>query len=208
MIDAVNEHARGWYGEDSGENKIVLPDVKKTHVLYTFKGEESWQPLTELPDNKCKRCGLYEKDSIKADDIYDEWELCPDEFKGPDGKYIRFKHKEFNVTLLCAQCMADGCERGFKDCILFYTGPNKHVMKGSTDSAKAPRPVTKVGDKQMHLIWVIVISVSVSIVSLVAAVAAYKYWLRKKREKDQARFLKLFEEGDDIEDELGLGTII
>lgn len=27
------------------EDKIVLPDVKKAHVLYTFKGEESWQVL-------------------------------------------------------------------------------------------------------------------------------------------------------------------
>jgi len=26
-----------------GENKTILPDVKKTHVLYSFKGEESWQ---------------------------------------------------------------------------------------------------------------------------------------------------------------------
>lgn len=26
-----------------GQNKTVLPDVKKTNVLYIFKGEESWQ---------------------------------------------------------------------------------------------------------------------------------------------------------------------
>lgn len=26
-----------------GENKTILPDVKKKHVLYIFKGEESWQ---------------------------------------------------------------------------------------------------------------------------------------------------------------------
>jgi hypothetical protein len=25
------------------ENKTVLPDVKEAHVLYNFKGEESWQ---------------------------------------------------------------------------------------------------------------------------------------------------------------------
>ena len=25
------------------ENKTVLPDVKKPHISYTFKGEESWQ---------------------------------------------------------------------------------------------------------------------------------------------------------------------
>lgn len=28
-----------------GENKTILPDVKKTHVSYSFKGEESWQVI-------------------------------------------------------------------------------------------------------------------------------------------------------------------
>ncbi|XP_077245266.1 uncharacterized protein LOC143885137 [Tasmannia lanceolata] len=65
------------YFHCQGGNKTILPDVKKKHFLYTFKGEESWQPLTELPDSKCKRCGLYEKDSLKSDDVFDEWELCP-----------------------------------------------------------------------------------------------------------------------------------
>ncbi|RWW03194.1 hypothetical protein BHE74_00012116, partial [Ensete ventricosum] len=38
--------------------------------------------------------------------------------------------------------------------------------------------------------------------------AVYKYWRKRKREQDQARFLKLFEEGDDLEDELALGNAI
>lgn len=32
-----------FYFKCQGENLTVIPDVKKTHVLYTFKGEESWQ---------------------------------------------------------------------------------------------------------------------------------------------------------------------
>ncbi|ONK61386.1 uncharacterized protein A4U43_C08F29370 [Asparagus officinalis] len=31
------------YFKCQGGNKTVLPDVKKTHFLYVFKGEESWQ---------------------------------------------------------------------------------------------------------------------------------------------------------------------
>jgi len=31
------------YFQCSGENKIVLPDVKKTNSVYKFKGEESFQ---------------------------------------------------------------------------------------------------------------------------------------------------------------------
>lgn len=31
------------YFRCQGENKTMLPDVKKTNLLYTFKGAESWQ---------------------------------------------------------------------------------------------------------------------------------------------------------------------
>ncbi|XP_038697640.1 uncharacterized protein LOC119995260 isoform X2 [Tripterygium wilfordii] len=93
------------YFQCKGENKTELPDVKKVHVLYSFKGEESWQPLTELPDKKCKRCGFYEKDTIKSDDVFEQWEFCPSDFKAPHGKYARFKEKEFNATFSCVQCV-------------------------------------------------------------------------------------------------------
>lgn len=33
------------YFHCKGENKTVLPDVKKANTLYTFKGEESWQVI-------------------------------------------------------------------------------------------------------------------------------------------------------------------
>lgn len=62
------------------------------------------QPLTEIIDNKCKRCGLYEMDRVKSDDVFDEWELCLDDFI--DGKSIHFKEKEFNATFICEQCRA------------------------------------------------------------------------------------------------------
>ena len=60
----------------------------------------------------------------------------------------------------------------------------------------------------MHVFLVILIVMAVSTVIIFGMVAAYKYWQKRKRQQDQARFLKLFEDGDDIEDELGLGTVI
>lgn len=63
-----------------------------------------WQPLTELPEKKCKRCGLYEEDAFKPDDVFDEWEMCSSDFKG--GKYNRFKEGQFNATFLCPNCTA------------------------------------------------------------------------------------------------------
>lgn len=165
-----------------GENKTMLPDVKKPNFPYTFKGAESWQPLTELVDNKCKRCGFYEEDMLSSDDVFDEWELCPDDFRAPDGKYTRLTEKEFNATFMCPQCIS---------------------LEGG--SVRSSRSKDGHSDNGMNVGLAILISVLVSIVSLVGAVAAYRYWQKKKREHDQARFLKLFEEGDDVEDELGLG---
>ncbi|KAJ6809078.1 uncharacterized protein M6B38_348155 [Iris pallida] len=35
------------YFRCGGENKTVLPDVTKKNLMYTFKGEESWQASTD-----------------------------------------------------------------------------------------------------------------------------------------------------------------
>ncbi|GAB2272433.1 hypothetical protein Dimus_007259, partial [Dionaea muscipula] len=88
-----------------GENKTILPDVKEANVLYNFRGEESWQPLTELSSKKCKRCGFYEQDLFKLHDTFDEWELCPSDFAPPDGKYTHVKDGELNATFLCPECL-------------------------------------------------------------------------------------------------------
>ncbi|KAG1365717.1 hypothetical protein COCNU_12G007170 [Cocos nucifera] len=164
-----------------GEKKIILPEVKEKHFFYTYKGKESWQPLTELPDNKCKRCGLYEMDSIKSDDVFDEWELCLDDFI--DGKSTHFKEEEFNATFRCEKCRAA-------------------ADPGTTSGSKSGSV-----DKRMNVVLVIVISALVSVIAAAGIVGAYRYWQKRKREQEQARFLKLFEDGDDIEDELGLGQI-
>ncbi|CAL9165710.1 unnamed protein product [Musa hybrid cultivar] len=171
------------YFHCQGENKTVLPDVKEKDILYTFRGEESWQPLTQLPEKKCKRCGFYEQDTFKADDVFDEWEMCAGNFV--DGKYVRKKNKEFNATFICPRCTAsDGVDETLE----------------SKDEASGRRG---------KMVTVIIICVfAASFVMVAGIVALYKYWQKRKREQDQARFLKLFDEGDDIEDELGLGYII
>ncbi|KAL6907458.1 hypothetical protein ACP4OV_002497 [Aristida adscensionis] len=167
------------YFRCNGENKTYLPDVKEKNMLYTFKGEESWQPLTELPEKKCKRCGLYEKDTFKSD-VFDEWEMCSSDFK--DGKYIRFKEGQFNATFQCPNCTASSGDA------------TAHEGSSETETKKTSAAV------------IIIVSVLASVIVIIALFGGYKYWQKKKRERDQARFLKLFEEGDDIEDELGLGN--
>ncbi|KAK6126053.1 hypothetical protein DH2020_040167 [Rehmannia glutinosa] len=169
------------YFHCKGENKIILPDVKETNVLYTFKGEESWQPLTELRDVKCKRCGFYEKDAIKSDE-FDEWEFCASDFTRSDGKYVHFREKEFNATFLCPDCVS--------------------LAHASDHSA-----VVKIDSNEMHWAIIVLISVLASVVFIAGLVSAYKWWQKRKRQQQQARFLKLFEEADDIEDELGIGPL-
>ncbi|KAG7628364.1 hypothetical protein AtNW77_Chr3g0209041 [Arabidopsis thaliana] len=162
-----------------GENKTVLPDVKRTNVSYSFNGEESWQPLTELQGTKCKRCGIYEDDPLKYD-TFDEWELCPSDFTA-EGSYKRFKEKEFNATFLCHGC--------------------SQVGAGSNKESGTEKEEQKSG---MHPGIVVLIVVLLLGVVAVGLLVGYKYWRKKKRQQEQARFLKLFEDGDDIEDELGL----
>ncbi|CAI9760719.1 unnamed protein product [Fraxinus pennsylvanica] len=165
-----------------GENKTILPDVKEKHLLYTFKGEESWQPLTELQDKKCKRCGFYEEDTIKSDDAFDEWEFCASDFTKSDGKYIHLKDTEFNATFSCPECVPFGNASG-------HSSTSENSSGG------------------MHWALIVFISAVVSTVFIAGLVTALKFWQKRKRQQEQARFLKLFEEGDDIEDEFGIGPL-
>ncbi|KAK8651204.1 hypothetical protein V6N13_140816 [Hibiscus sabdariffa] len=172
-----------------GENKTLLPDVTKPGVLYSFRGQESWQPLTDLNGKKCKRCGFYEKDVIRIDHVYEEWELCPSDFKAPSGKYVFFKEKQLNATFHCPECAT-------------LPGASNATPQNPNDDDDDE------DGKGMRMFMIIVITLLVLTVTIIALVVAHKRWQKKKRQQEQARFLKLFEEGDDIEDELGLGTVI
>ncbi|GMI81016.1 hypothetical protein like AT3G53490 [Hibiscus trionum] len=186
-IEIFNKHE--WilnptvYFACKGENMTILPDVTKKDVVYSFKGEESWQPLTELKSKKCKRCGFYEKDTFKSDDVFNEWEFCASDFNA-SGKYVLFKEKELNVTFDCQDC--------------------KSLPAGATGTGVE----TGNDGNKMHVAIIVLIVLAVLTVTIIAMVMAYKYWQKKKRQQDQARFLKLFEEGDDLEDELELSNSI
>lgn len=66
---------------------------------------------------------------------------------------------------------------------------------------------SKDGGHGLHWVIVALISILASILVIFGLAAAYKFWQKKKRQKEQARFLKLFEDTDDIEDELGIGPL-
>ncbi|XP_024399326.1 uncharacterized protein [Physcomitrium patens] len=180
-----------WFGQKpnvyfqcQGEDRVDLPDVRAKDQLYTFLGEESWQPLTRLVGKKCKRCGIFEKDTFKSDDVFDQWELCPLNFTpSPDGLYHRFKENEFNLTFTCPTCNVVASEE---------------VEAGEPDSG----PEKKEKSHGHELIAVIVVFALLSLGGF--AFVAYSGWRRKQREMQQARFIKLFESDDFLDDELGL----
>ena len=62
--------------------------------------------------------------------------------------------------------------------------------------------------KGIPIVLVLLIVLVVLAVCMTGVVAGYKHWQKKKRQQEQARFLKLFEDADDIEDELGLDHVI
>ncbi|ONM32010.1 hypothetical protein ZEAMMB73_Zm00001d040772 [Zea mays] len=68
------------------------------------------------------------------------------------------------------------------------------------------RPSEDLETKKTSIAVIIVVSVLASVLVVTALFGGFRYWQKKKRERDQARFLKLFEEGDDLEDELGLSN--
>ncbi|EPS67074.1 hypothetical protein M569_07706, partial [Genlisea aurea] len=170
------------YFQCRGENSTVLPDVKEKDVLYAFKGEESWQqPVTVIQGIKCKRCGFYEEDNILPDEVFDEWEFCASDFVTPDGKYIHFKANEINATFLCPECFS--------------------LWKASN-----PAEPTS-GSSKIRSVLIAAACILASCVFFIVSMAAFKCWERRKRQQEQARFLKLFEEVDDAEDELGIGPL-
>ncbi|KAJ0735898.1 hypothetical protein HanPI659440_Chr11g0437511 [Helianthus annuus] len=62
----------------------------------------------------------------------------------------------------------------------------------------------------MHWSMIIIIGLSVvssTVLLITGLLLAYKIWQKRKRQQDQARFMKLFEDTDEIEDELGIGPL-
>ncbi|KAF1898013.1 hypothetical protein Lal_00032775 [Lupinus albus] len=186
------------YFKCNEENRTVLPDVKKKDTFYSFKGEEFGRflimPSLLLFSSTVyvfrNGVGLYEEDRLLSDDVFDEWEFCPSDFTATYGKYVRVKEKEFNATFLCSECLSLAGGSASISGIGIASHDNNDNRKG------------------VLIAIAVLFSVLVSVIVIVGAVGTFKYWQKKKREQDQARFLKLFEDGDDIEDELGLGTIL
>ncbi|KAL8259696.1 hypothetical protein R6Q59_027649 [Mikania micrantha] len=175
------------YFQCNGEKKTILPDVKKKDIVYTFRVEESFQPLMEFKSPKCKRCGFYEERLVKSNDVFDEWEFCPSDFKSDNGWYIHTKDKELNATFLCQECAKKGTPKGPDN------APSSHE--------------NEIGMQWSTIIIIGISSVTSVVLFIMGLLIAYKIWQKRKRRAEQARFMKLFEDTDDIEDELGIGPL-
>ncbi|CAI5969215.1 unnamed protein product [Closterium sp. NIES-65] len=94
------------YFQCEGEMKHVLQGVVQANLTYNFTGQEDFQPLVELANAQCKTCGLYEADTFKADDTFDKFQLCADDFRGSkEGRVTRWVDGEFKVAMSCPDCL-------------------------------------------------------------------------------------------------------
>ncbi|RAL53784.1 hypothetical protein DM860_004255 [Cuscuta australis] len=89
------------YFKCEDEDKKSLSDVKEINTLYN----NFTQPLTQFLDEKCKQCGFYEEDTLNIDETFDEWELCPSNFKNAGGKCTHSKENEVSATFSCPDCV-------------------------------------------------------------------------------------------------------
>lgn len=180
----------GWtpavYFQCEGEKKHYLKGAVAANRVYNFSTHESFQPLAELEPPKCKLCGIYEEDIFTDPDIFDEWELCPLEFSpaSEGGRLMRFKEKEFNITLRCLNCNHNlpPLDKGKE-----YEGSNSD----NTNPA---------------VIGLIVFGTSMLITFFIAGLA---YWVReggwpfrREADEDTRKFMQMFDEEDELlEDE-------
>ncbi|KAJ7533312.1 hypothetical protein O6H91_13G042800 [Diphasiastrum complanatum] len=190
-LDSMTIHqTHEWFGKKptiyfrcKGEEKVFLPDVKEKYHLYTFIGEESFQPLTVLEGQRCKRCGLYEEDHVLRDDVFDEWEFCPASFTpAPEGRYVHVKENEFNASFLCSKCHDSNSD---SSSTLPSEAHNHQSAKGKVSG-----------------ITVLLIFFGVLLISAVGTVA-YILWRKKLREEQHARFIRMFEDDEDFDAEFG-----
>ncbi|PIN12500.1 hypothetical protein CDL12_14881 [Handroanthus impetiginosus] len=77
----------------------------------------------------------------------------------------------------------------------------------SSPSGSAPnegrKAVKSMGSSSTQVLEIIIICIGV-LGAVAISVLLFKLWQRKKREERQARLLKLFEEDDQLEQELGI----
>ncbi|CAF1792646.1 hypothetical protein HID58_089973 [Brassica napus] len=143
-------------------------------------------PMTEISGEKCKRCGIYEQGSLISDKEFDEWELCPSDFSASQ-IYMHFKEKEINATFVC-----HGCAK------------LDSVSAGATTGSSSKEE----GDNGSKVAIAIVAGVLCATLVVVGGVFMFRHSKRMKLQRDQARFMKLFEENDEPEDELGLEPVL
>nr|CAB86026.1 putative protein [Arabidopsis thaliana] len=138
--------------------------------------------MTGIGGEKCKRCGIYEQGSLVSDKEFDVWEVCPTDFSASQ-VYMHFKEKEINATFVC-----HGCAK-------FH----------SAVAASSPQ---EEGYNGLTFMIAIIAGVLCTTLVVVGGVFMFKHTQRMKKQRDQARFMQLFEESDEPEDELGLDPVI
>lgn len=93
--------------------------------------------------------------------------------------------------------------------IVLSASSSSSASASASDKDKENSSNAKQGESSKMLPWPLIVVISCASLALFTGglIAGCKWWQRRKRLQQQAQFLKLFEDADDIEDELGIGPL-
>ncbi|GJP81839.1 hypothetical protein CLOP_g11957 [Closterium sp. NIES-67] len=142
------------YIECDSANRTYLPAVNSTLTWFTFQGNESWQPVTQLEHGQCRTCALYERLALwYKDGCFGTWAVCSGNFSDRDsrGLFTFLQPASFHANLACYACN--------------HTG---------TTHATAEAPTTKETDGEVGVfVWMSVIVAGMGIVIIIAACSVF-----------------------------------
>ncbi|CAI5986358.1 unnamed protein product [Closterium sp. NIES-65] len=149
-----------WYGTPSvyiecdSANRTYLPAVNSTLTWFTFQGNESWQPVTQLDHGQCRTCGLYERQALwYKDGCFGTWAVCSSNFSDRDsrGLFTFVQPGSFHANLACYACNHTGVAHA---------------------AAEAPTSADTGADVSVFL-WMSVVVAGMGIVIIIAACSVF-----------------------------------
>ncbi|XP_076950020.1 uncharacterized protein LOC143622883 [Bidens hawaiensis] len=199
------------YFKCNGEKKIVLPDVKKKHTVYTFRAEESFQVC-----NKLILLRILKVQNARGVDFIMRGLLNLMTYLTSGNFVLRIftlmvvgTFAPITKNSMQRSCVQSVQKKVSSNLTFYDTNNKKWCLVGRPESSDDDR---NYDEKENGTKWSMILIISISVVAstvllIMGLLYAFKIWQKRKRQQEQARFMKLFEDTDDIEDELGIGPL-
>lgn len=89
--------------------------------------------------------------------------------------------------------------------VIFFLSISLHLLSGLASDPANPKDTNKPASHSKSSVGVKVVIACLGVVSIIGfTMFLFRIWQKKKREEQHARLLKLFEDDDELEVELGI----